>query len=197
MFHKFPFYRLSDPPHFFLPIRQEMFHRFPEDFRKEKTMGPKRSARKRPCRICGRWFTPNPRLGERQKTCGADECQQRWHARKCAAWNRRNRSYFKEIYLSRRLESCAGGTCCPTPSPQSTSRQGGCSMPQRVSPLDLPREVIQEVMGRQHTVIIEYILRLLMREVQEVINAQHADIHRGFMRLPLSSISRGDGQRSP
>jgi hypothetical protein len=160
-------------------------------------MGPKRRPKKRPCRICGRWFNPNPRLGKRQKTCGADECRQRWHAKKCAAWNRRNRIYFKEIYLSRRMESCSGGTCCPTPSLGSTSRQGGGSMPQRASPLDFPREVIQEVIGRQHTVIIEYILRLLMREVQEVINAQHADIHQGFIRLPLSSISRGDSQRPP
>lgn len=70
-------------------------------------------------------------------------------------------------------------------------------MPQRASPLDFPREVIQEVIGEQHTVIIGYILRLLMREVQEVINAQHTDIHRGFMQLPLSSISRGDSQRPP
>ena len=174
-----------------------MFHRFPEDFRKEKTMGPKCRPKKRPCRICGRWFKPNPRLGGRQKTCGADECQQRWHAKKCAVWNQQNRSYFKEIYLRRRLESCAGGSPCPSPSPVSTSRTGGSSSPPSALPLDLPREVIQEVMGGQHAVIIGYILRLLMREVQEVINAQHADIHRGFMRLPLSSISRGDSQRSP
>jgi hypothetical protein len=160
-------------------------------------MRPKRRPKKRPCRICGRWFNPNPRLGERQKTCGADECQQRWHAKKCAVWNRRNRSYFKEIYLRRRLESCTGGFPSPSPSPVSTSRTGGSSSPPSVFPLDLPREVIQEVMGGQHAVITGYILRLLMKEVQEVINAQHADIYRGFMRLPLSLISRGDGQRSP
>ena len=154
-------------------------------------MGPKRRQKKRPCRVCGRWFSPNPRLGGRQKTCGADECQQRWHAKKCAEWNRKNRSYFKEIYLRRRLESCAGYT------PVSTSRTVVGSSPPSVFPLDLPREVIQEVMGGQHAVIIEYILRLLKREVQEVINAQHADIHRVFMQLPLSSISRGNSQRPP
>lgn len=141
-------------------------------------MEPKRRPRKRPCRICGRWFSPNPRLGERQKTCGADACQQRWHAKKCAVWNRQNRSYFKEIYLRRRLEPC------PPPLPVSASCKGVSSSPPPVSPLDLPQEVIQEVLGRQHAVIIGYILRLLMREVQEVINAQHADIHRGFRRLP-------------
>lgn len=174
-----------------------MLHRFPEDTWKEKTMEPKRRPRKRPCRICGRWFSPNPRLGERQKTCGADACQQRWHTKRCAVWNRQNRSYFKEIYLRRRLESCAGGSPCPSPSPVSTSCPGESSSPLSVFPLELPREVVQEVMGGQHAVIIGYILRLLMRKVQEVINAQHADINRVFMRLPLSSISRGDSQRPP
>jgi hypothetical protein len=160
-------------------------------------MGQKRRLRKRPCRICGKWFVPHARLGKRQKTCGATECRQRWHARKCAAWNRKNRLYFKEIYLSRRLESSAGNSSCPTSPPCSASRTGGSSRPRRASPLHFPQEVVQEVIGVKQLVIIEYILRLLMREVQEVINAQHADIHRGFMRLPLSSVSRGDSQRSP
>jgi hypothetical protein len=26
--------------------------------------------RKRPCRVCRRWFMPNPRLKDRQMTCG-------------------------------------------------------------------------------------------------------------------------------
>jgi hypothetical protein len=160
-------------------------------------MGPKRRPRKRPCRICGKWFSPNPRLEGRQKTCGADECKRRWHAKRCAIWNRQNCSYFKEIYLRRQLESCSGGSPCPTPSPVTTSHMGAGSSPPPAFPLDLPREVVQEVMGRQPTVIIGYILRLLMRGVQEVINAQHADIHRVLRRLPLSSISRGDSQGSP
>ena len=85
-------------------------------------MGQKRRLRKRPCRICGKWFVPHPRLGERQKTCEATECQQRWHARKRAAWNRKNHSYFKEIYISRQLES-SGGSSCPTSSPSRSRRK--------------------------------------------------------------------------
>lgn len=62
-------------------------------------------SRKRPCRICGKWFIPNPRLGDRQKTCGDPECQRQWHAKKCFEWNRKNRSIFQENYLNRKLES--------------------------------------------------------------------------------------------
>lgn len=142
-------------------------------------MGQKRRLRKRPCRICGKWFVPHLRLGERQKTCGARECQQRWHARKCAAWNRKNRSYFKEIYLSRRLES-SGDSSCPTSSPSPASRTRGSSRSRRASPLHFPQEVVQEVIGVKQLVIIEYIVRLLMRSVQEAINSQRIDIHQGL-----------------
>jgi len=160
-------------------------------------MGQKCRLRKRPCRICGKWFVPNPRLGKRQKTCGATECQQRWHARKCAAWNRKNRSYFKEIYLSRRLESSPGDSSCPASPPCSASRTRGSFRPRRASPLHFPREVVQEVIGVKQVVITEYIVRLLMRSVQEVIDSQPVDIQQGFRRLLGSSISRGDSQQPP
>lgn len=33
------------------------------------------------CVICGRFFTPHPRLGERQKCCGRPECRQEYKNR--------------------------------------------------------------------------------------------------------------------
>ncbi len=36
--------------------------------------------RKRPCRVCRRWFLPDGRLKNRQKTCGNPECQREWHS---------------------------------------------------------------------------------------------------------------------
>lgn len=59
-------------------------------------------AKKRPCKICGQWFYPNPRLGNRQKTCGSAECKREWHKRKCGEWNSKNRDYFRGIYLKKR-----------------------------------------------------------------------------------------------
>jgi hypothetical protein len=154
----------------------------------------KKTRRKRPCRVCGKWFMPNPRLGDRQMTCGTKECQQRWHTAKCAEWNRQNRSYFKEIYLRSRLEPPSGGAVGP-PSPPSSSRP---NTPGRGhSPLHLPREPIQEVMGVQHLVIIEYIIRVLLRGVQEAITTQHTEFNDKSMRLLGASVSRGDSQRPP
>jgi len=158
-------------------------------------MEEKRKHKKRPCRICRKWFTPNPRLGDRQQTCGVMECQRRRHARKCAEWNRKNRAYFREIYLRGRLESFGSD-----PPEQSSSPCSSCRIndpPRRSSPLDLPQEVIQEVIEVKQFIIIEYIVRLLIRGVQEVIHTQLVDKQREIRRLPLSSISRGDSQKPP
>jgi hypothetical protein len=154
-------------------------------------MGQKQQRNKRPCRICKKWFLPNPRLGDRQRTCGAPECQRQWHANKCAEWNRKNRAYFQEIYLRRRLEllETASPEPIPPPSPEPAL--------QPVAPLDYPRGVVQEVIGAQQLVIIEYIVRLLVRGVQEVIRSQVAEVQRESGRLPPEVISRGDGQRGP
>jgi hypothetical protein len=151
--------------------------------------------KKRPCRVCGKWYPPNRRLGDRQQTCGTMECQRKWHARKCAEWNRKNRVYFKDIYLRGRLESFGS-------DPPAQSRSGCTSSrtnkpPRRSSPLELPQEVGQEVIGVDQIIIIEYIVRLLIRRFQEVIRTQPFEKQRETRRLPLSSISRDDSQRPP
>lgn len=128
-------------------------------------MGQKCQFRKRPCRICKKWFRPNSRLGDRQKTCGAPECQRQWHIRKCAQWNQKNRSCAQESYLKDRLELLDPGSKPPLPSPQLPPPPK--SPPQWTSPLDYPRGVVQEVMGTQHLVIIGYMTRLLLKRVQE------------------------------
>src|SRR4030042_4400592 len=155
-------------------------------------MEEKRKYKKRPCLVCGKWFTANPRLFDRQQTCGAKECQRKWHARKCAEWNRKNRAYFKEIYLRGRLESF--GSDPPAESPSHCSSWRINDPPRRSSPLDLPQEVIQEVIEVKQLIIIEYIVRLLTRRFQEVIRTQLVEKQRGISRLHLLSISGGAGQ---
>lgn len=150
-------------------------------------MAQKTPFRKRPCRICGKWFMPNPRLGERQKTCGADACKRQWHTEKCAEWNRKNRDYFKDIYLRNRLEVVSPDGALSSPSPAAHGS----------SPLQIPREAVQEVIGPQQLIIIEYIVRLLLRSVQEVISTQHHEISRELRRLVGSASLRGDGLSPP
>ena len=97
--------------------------------------------KKRPCRICRKWFVPNPHVGNRQKTCGAKECRDKWHAKKCSQWNRHNRAYFQGIHLSKKLQGVQDQEMAPgKPSPQ---------MPKSGISPELPQEVIQEVIGAQ------------------------------------------------
>jgi hypothetical protein len=157
-------------------------------------MGPKRNIKKRPCRICKKWFLSDPRIGDRQKTCGTPECQRQWHNRKCAEWNLKNRACAQENYLRGRLELLAPTSNLPptspppppSPTPSKQSLQG-------VSPLDYSRKVVQAVMGVQQLIIIEHIVRLLMRRVQAVIKAQTPGIQAYLGQLPPASILRGDG----
>lgn len=155
-------------------------------------MAQKTRSRKRPCRICGKWFSPDPRLGDRQKTCGAAECQRQRHAAKCAEWNRKNRSCFRESYLKSRIDSAKRPAAEHPPSPCSPSPEK--PGPRGPSALDLPRKAVEEVMGAQQLVIIEYIVRLLRRGVQETISAQRLEIAKEFRQQLAVSRSRGDGQ---
>ena len=145
----------------------------------------KRKSRKRPCRICGKWFSPDPRVGERQKTCGSKGCQRKWHTKKCSEWNRAHPQYFREIYLSKRLDDAA------PPNTEIGSHSANSS----VTSGKLPRKVIQEVIGVQQLIIIEYINRLLLRSFQEVIYRQLSEIMIKQDRLLDGTSSRGDSQR--
>ena len=129
--------------------------------------------RKRPCRICRRWFMPNPRLKDRQKTCGDPECQRRWHKKKCAGWNRRNPDYFKSTYLQKKIIA-ATETQHQTPSLELNTRLKS----------GLPLSYVQEVISIQHIIIIEYFGQLLFRRFQEVLRAQPTVITRKTGRLP-------------
>lgn len=59
--------------------------------------------RKRPCRICRRWFRPHPRAGDRQRTCSDTSCQAERRRRCVAAWRARHPGYDREDRLRRRL----------------------------------------------------------------------------------------------
>ena len=130
----------------------------------DKPMKKARIVKKRPCRICRRWFRPDPRVGDDQMTCGDLKCKKDWHRRKCAEWNRKNREYYREIYLKKKIlateEKNQKGTIEQDKTPRTRFRLG------------LPCEEIQEAMGLKQLVIIEYIIQVLMKRFQEVIKVQ-------------------------
>ena len=57
--------------------------------------------RKRPCRICKRWFMPHPRVKDRQKTCGNPPCQREWHRKMLCLSDQINYLEINEIDAKR------------------------------------------------------------------------------------------------
>lgn len=153
---------------------------------------PKRT--KRPCRICRKWFSPDNRLGDRQKTCGDKECQRKWHAKKCAEWNKKNRFYFQAIYLNRKLQvtqdlSIPADRDAALPN---TDKIYSITPPSSRFAPKLPRDVIQEVIGMQHLVIIEYVAQLLLNSFKEVMRAQPIEIKGKMNQIPCKWCLRSD-----
>lgn len=126
---------------------------------------PDPNVRKRPCRICRRWFMPNPRLKDRQMTCGNPLCKKEWHRKKCAQWNRKNSDYFKSNYLQKKIESA-------TQSDKSTKNQNIPASFKSRFKTRLPFLFVQEAIGIQHLIIIEYLAQLLGGRFKEVFRSQ-------------------------
>jgi hypothetical protein len=62
------------------------------------TLDSKMAEQTKCCDICGTCFTPDPRIGDRQRVCFKTTCQQERKKRSQAAWLSRNLGYFKGRY---------------------------------------------------------------------------------------------------
>jgi hypothetical protein len=94
-------------------------------------------------------------------TCGDPHCKREWHRKKCAEWNRKNGDYFTTNYLQKKLDALNGA--------RSKGSQGRSRFR-----TGLPHGKVQEVIGIEHLVIIEYLAQLLLKRFQEVIRVKVA-----------------------
>lgn len=53
----------------------------------------------RKCLFCGRFFVPDPRVGQRQKVCGRDVCKRKRKRLAHRFWCEKNPDYFKYHYI--------------------------------------------------------------------------------------------------
>lgn len=121
---------------------------------------PRAKTRKRPCAICRRWFIPDSRQIGRQKTCGKPDCQREQHRRQCGKWNRKNKRYFKAIYLSEKIERVKDP---PVPLQESSPPV----IPVSRTDLALPKDVIVKTTGAELLVILDYIIeQIIHREAR-------------------------------
>jgi hypothetical protein len=82
-------------------------------------------------------------------------------------------------------------------------RHPPCSNPEKIRPINppsfrfapqLPRDVIQEVIGVQPLIIIEYVSQLLISSFKEVIWAQAVEIQGKIKQIPCDACLRSDRQ---
>jgi hypothetical protein len=133
---------------------------------------------------------PKAKLKDRQMTCGDMECQRQWHRKKCGEWNRKNVDYFRTNYLHKKMAAATGSGEAPKPSEPVGKRKGQVRSRLRSG---LPLAYVQEVIGIQDLVIIEYLAQQLVLRFQEVIKAQVPVNTEQMRRLPGRDSSRGDG----
>jgi len=133
--------------------------------------------KKRPCSVCRRWFMPDPRVGERQKTCGRPECRESHRARTQRKWRRRNPDYWAERRLRQQVEQLDSGA-----GESALSRSPPALMSK------VPWEYAQDVIGAQSTVFIAFILRLVHRRAQSEIPAYPTENTEKIDRLPPKAV---------
>lgn len=150
---------------------------------------PKTPSRKRPCRICRRWFLPNPRLKQRQMTCGQAECQRQWHKRKCTEWNRKNTDYFKTNYLQKKIDTATQ----PRGDPETAMpAKHLAKVPASRMNTGMPLEYVKEVLGVQLVIIQEYLAQLLDRRWRQAIHGHLLSNTRIDQATTQKVFSRGD-----
>ena len=96
-------------------------------------------------------------------TCADRRCKKEWHRKKCAEWNRKNADYFRSNYLQKKLDTLRDAKGRGRFFPVKSRFHSG-----------LPHEKVQEVIGIEHLVIMEYLVQLVLRRFQEVMRIKGA-----------------------
>lgn len=126
---------------------------------------PNTKLRKRPCSICRTWFLPDVRQNGRQTTCSA-ECRKERHRRQCERWHRKNKSYFKSIYLSQKVERFTQSSPAKPPpkeSPPSIIEKKAIPPPASRLNLHLPYDVIENEIGKRRLITVEYLIEQVIQ----------------------------------
>lgn len=130
-----------------------------------------RAPTKRPCSVCRRWFEPNPRVGDRQRTCGDPTCRREQKRRTQGAWSARNPAYWTERRLRAQAERLATEGA-PLRGPPAALRE-------------IPLDFAQDAMSAEALVIIVLFARLQHRAAQDAMLRHLAEITTELARLRL------------
>jgi len=126
-------------------------------------------ARKRPCRICRRWFRPDNRVGDRQSACGSADCQKARRQKTQASWRARNPGYATAHRIVQRNQDEA---CEPLRTPPPLNQ--------------LPWDLAKDQFGGQGADFIGVMGTLILRVAKDQFQAYLVDPQRLPGTLPAS-----------
>jgi hypothetical protein len=137
----------------------------------------RRMPRKRPCRICHHWFTPDPRVGDRQRVCASPPCQAERRKKTQASWRERNPDYFAARRLKERAALVAPPAAPSPPPGPAPPPPLPPPPPLRVTPpLDrLPWDVAQDQFGVQGADFLWLLGKVLLGATQDQRRVQRPD----------------------
>jgi len=127
-------------------------------------------ARKKPCRICRRWFQPDPRVGSRQRACSKPDCQSARRQKAQASWRSRNPGYAINWRLDQRKAQAQPPGPLRLPAPLN----------------QLPWDVAKIQFGMQGADFIGVMSALIIRTAKDEIRPYLPDSTRLPGGLPLS-----------
>jgi len=122
---------------------------------------------KRPCKICHKWFQPDVRQKGRQETCGCPDCKRELHRRKCKEWNNKNKEYFKNNYLSRKIEIVEEQEKeSDRKDTDHKKNDSGRKLNSKYSTQPvLPYEIIENEYGMKNLIILQYLIYQIIHQI--------------------------------
>lgn len=127
---------------------------------------------KRPCGYCRKWFEPDARVGDRQRACSSEWCQEKRRAATQAAWRRRQPDYFVALRILERGKQ--------------KEKEGRNPPPLRLpAPLDrVPWDLAQDALGVQGADLLGVLGKVLLLHAQDQIASQVSNMAAEFRGHP-------------
>jgi len=120
--------------------------------------------------VCRKAFQPDPRVGARQRTCGAAECRRQHKRGQQRRWARRNRGYWSERRLRAQAEKLAALS-----DRELEGAPGLRAPPEGLS--KLPAAFVRSVLGNEGLVIVLLLARVQHRAAKTAQDLQESARH--------------------
>ena len=131
--------------------------------------------KKRPCKICHKWFKPHPKAGDRQHVCSDPACQRERHRKSCEEWRNKNPDYDKENHLQIKIQN-----------EREKIESGKNTSIDPVQTIEL-LTTVRDAVGLEVHVIINEITKVLVSWVRDAVVLQQPVIIKKYGKQVINS----------